>query len=107
MCRGRESLYNVKNILNFGYGVKFKYNGLLHHNLDRVWVGFPFNLWRMEIFLFLYLFIVVIVSTEAAKCSDSGLQIVKTKLQSTMGQQRLNALMLLYIHKENTYKLSK
>ena len=26
--------------------------------------------------------------------------IVKTKLQSTMGQQRLNALMLLYIHRD-------
>ena len=43
---------------------------------------------------------VVPVSTAATERSHSGLQIVKTKLQSTMGQQRLNALMLLYIHKD-------
>ena len=43
---------------------------------------------------------VVPVSTAATEHSHSGLQIVKTKLQSTMGQQRLNALMLLYIHKD-------
>ena len=44
--------------------------------------------------------IVVPVSTAATERSHSGLQIVKTKLQSTMGQQRLNALMLLYIQKD-------
>ena len=27
-----------KNILRFGYGVNFKFNGQLHHGLDRVWV---------------------------------------------------------------------
>ena len=27
----------LKNQLHFGYGVNFKYNGKLHHNLDRVW----------------------------------------------------------------------
>ena len=60
-----------------------------------------------NIFLCLYLLMVVPVSTAATEHSHSGLQIVKTKLQSTMGQQRLNALMLIYIHKENTDKLSK
>ena len=53
-----------------------------------------------NIFLCLYLLMVVPVSTAATEHSHSGLQIVKTKLQSTMGQQRLNALMLLYIHKD-------
>ena len=53
-----------------------------------------------NIFLCLYLLMVVPVSTAATERSHSGLQIVKTKLQSTMGQQRLNALMLLYIHKD-------
>ena len=48
-----------------------------------------------NIFLCLYLLMVVPVSTAATERSHSGLQIVKTKLQSTMGQQRLNALMLL------------
>ena len=38
-----------------------------------------------NIFLCLYLLMVVQVSTAATECSRSGLQIVKTKLQSTMG----------------------
>ena len=33
-----------KNRLNFGYGVNFKYNGLVHNNLDRVWIVQRFNL---------------------------------------------------------------
>ena len=53
-----------------------------------------------NIFLCMYLLMVVPVSTAATKRSHSGLQIVKTNLQSTMGQQRLTALMLLYIHKD-------
>ena len=53
-----------------------------------------------NIFRCLYLLMVVPVSTAATEHSHSELQIVKTKLQSTMGQQRLNALMLLYIHKD-------
>ena len=53
-----------------------------------------------NIFLCLYLLMVVPVSTTATEHSHSGLQIVKTKLESTMQQQRLNALMLLYIHKD-------
>ena len=53
-----------------------------------------------NIFLCLYLLMVVPVRTAATERSHSGLQIVKTKLQSTMGQLRLNALMLLYIHKD-------
>ena len=59
-------------------------------------------------FLCLYLLMVVPVSTAATERSHSRLQIVKTKLQSSMGQQRLNALMLLYIHKDIPVdKLSK
>ena len=27
------------NRLNMSFGINFKYNGLLHHNIDRVWVG--------------------------------------------------------------------
>ena len=26
------------NKLNFSYGINFKYNGLINHNIDRVWV---------------------------------------------------------------------
>ena len=43
---------------------------------------------------------VVAVSTAATSCSHSALQIEKTKLQLKMGQQRLNARMILYIHKD-------
>ena len=31
---------------------------------------------------------------------NSALKYVKTELRNTMGQERLNALMLLYIHKD-------
>ena len=27
-----------KNQLHFGYGINYKYNGKLYHNLDRVWI---------------------------------------------------------------------
>ena len=27
-----------RNQLHFGYGINYKYNGKLYHNLDRVWV---------------------------------------------------------------------
>ena len=30
-------LDTLQNKLKFGYGVNFKYNGKLYHNLDRVW----------------------------------------------------------------------
>ena len=40
------------------------------------------------------------VSTAAVERSHSNLKIVKSKLQSRMGEGRLNALMLLYIHKD-------
>ena len=53
-----------------------------------------------NIFLCLYLLMVVPVSTAATECSHCGLQILKTKIQSTMGQHRLNALMVVYIHKD-------
>ena len=48
----------------------------------------------------LHLLLIIPVSTAATEHSQSCLQVVKTKLQSTMGQNRLNALMLLYIHKD-------
>ena len=33
-----------QNKLNFGYGINFKYNGQLHHNLDRAWIVYRINL---------------------------------------------------------------
>ena len=36
--RASEEIGPHQNFLRFGYGVNFKSNGLLHHNLDRVWV---------------------------------------------------------------------
>ena len=40
------------------------------------------------------------VSTAAVERSHSRLKIVKSKLQSIMGEGRLNALMLLCVHKD-------
>ena len=33
-----------KNILNFGYGVKFKYEGMLSHSFDRFYIVTKFEL---------------------------------------------------------------
>lgn len=33
-----------QNILNMSYGINFKYNGMLHHNIDRVWVITKFKM---------------------------------------------------------------
>ena len=35
---GNETPDLFKNQLHFGYGINYKYNGKLYHNLDRVWV---------------------------------------------------------------------
>ena len=50
-CKANDELEYIgydsgvgKNKLNFGYGVNFKYNGLVHNNLDRVWIVQRFNL---------------------------------------------------------------
>ena len=40
------------------------------------------------------------VSTAAVERRHSSLKIVKSKLQSRMGEGRLNALILLYVHKD-------
>ena len=40
------------------------------------------------------------LTTAAVEWSHSGLKIVKSKLQSRMGEGRFNALMLLYLHKD-------
>ena len=37
-----------KNQLHFGYGVNFKFNGQLYHNLDRVWVVHRVSLPKAE-----------------------------------------------------------
>ena len=39
---------NVNNKLRFPYGVNFKYNGIINHNLARVWIvnKFPMPKWE-------------------------------------------------------------
>ena len=37
-----------RNILNFGYGVNFKYEGMLSHSFDRFYVVTKFKLPRVE-----------------------------------------------------------
>lgn len=39
------------------------------------------------------------VSAASVERSNSALKLVKTKLRSTMANERLNALLLLYVHK--------
>ena len=40
------------------------------------------------------------VTTATIERSNSALKYVKTALRSTMGQERLNSLLLLFIHKD-------
>ena len=37
-----------RNILNFGYGVNFKYEGMLSHSFDRLYVVTKFKLPKVE-----------------------------------------------------------
>ena len=37
-----------KNILNFGYGVNFKYEGMLSHSFDRFYIVTEFELPKMK-----------------------------------------------------------
>ena len=53
-----------------------------------------------NIYTCLHFLLIIPVSTAATEHSHSCLQVVKTKLQSAMGQNRLNGLLLLYIHKD-------
>ena len=53
-----------------------------------------------NVYTCLYLLLIIPVSTAATECSHSCLKIVKSKLQSNMGEEKLNALMLLYVHKD-------
>ena len=56
-------------------------------------VSFP------NITMILTIFLVAPVTTSTVERSNSVLAYVKTKLRSTMRQQRLNDLLLLYVHK--------
>ena len=38
----------MKNILNFGYGVNFKYEGMLSHSFDRFYVITKYELPKVE-----------------------------------------------------------
>ena len=53
-----------------------------------------------NVYTCLHVLSVMPVSTAAVERSHSSLKIVKSKLQSRMGEGRLNALMLLYVHKD-------
>ena len=49
-------------------------------------------------YTYLYLLLIIPVTTAATEHSHSCLKILKSKLQFNMGEERLNALMLLYVH---------
>ena len=84
--------------------------GVWRKMLQKASVGVPSNLeCSLEacnqklfpnIYKCLHLLMIIPLSTATTECSHSFLQVMKTKLQSTMGQNRLNTLMLLYIHKD-------
>ena len=40
------------NRLNMSFGINYKYNGLLHHDIDRVWIITKVALPKLEAYLF-------------------------------------------------------
>ena len=58
-----------------------------------------------EVITVLALIIVVPSTNAVSECSFSAMRRVKTYLRSTMGQQRLNHLLLLHVHKSYTDEL--
>ena len=53
-----------------------------------------------NVYTCLHLLLIIPVSNAATEHSHSCLKIVKSKLQSNMGKERLNALVLSYVHKD-------
>ena len=48
-CLAADIMPELKrNILNFGYGVNFKYKGMLSHSIDRFYVVAKFELPKVE-----------------------------------------------------------
>ena len=48
-CSTVDTMPELKrNILNFGYGVNFKYEGMLSHSFDKFYVVAKFELPRVE-----------------------------------------------------------
>lgn len=41
-----------QNVLNISYGINFKYNGQLHHNIDRIWVVTKFQMIKPSLLKF-------------------------------------------------------
>ena len=46
-----------KNVLNFGYGVNFKYEGILTHSFDRFYVVAKYEIPKIQKFKVYYIFI--------------------------------------------------
>ena len=61
----------------------------------------------LNVYACLYLLLIIPFSTAATKHSHSCLTIVKSKLKYNMGEERLNALMLLYVHKNTVLDYNK
>ena len=47
-CSAVDIMPGLKNILNFGYGVNFKYEGMLSHSFDRFYIVTKFELPKTE-----------------------------------------------------------
>ena len=68
-------------------------------NLTESLDSFDYKLFP-NVYTCLYLLLIIPVSTAATESSHSCLKIVKSKLQSNIVEERLNALMLLYVPKD-------
>ena len=58
-----------------------------------------------EVYCLIQIFLTIPVTTATAESTFSSLKWLKTFLRSTMTQPRLNALMLMYVHRDLTESL--
>ena len=83
--------------------------GKVVENIEDIISHFKQELYLREVLSELYKFLKIVmtipVSTATAERSFSSLKRLKTYLRSTMGQQRLNSVSILHVHKEATKAL--
>ena len=91
--------------VNYGYDRKAK---ITIFEIKECFLALSTSQWSLlsEVCLLLQLILVLPATNATSECSFSALSRVKSSLRNTMGQERLNSLMILHVHKGLTDKLN-
>ena len=89
-------------------GDQCKDSDLTIHNIVRVLANLSIGqqVALSQIFILMKLLLVMPATNATSERSFSALRRIKSYLRATMSQERLNSLLTLHIHKENTLKLN-